>query len=62
MQAEPSRARTGSGDGEESTAVTRPRGDGNPGGAAATTTVGDQTTEMLQLLCGVVGRLDKLEE
>jgi hypothetical protein len=65
MQAQPSRARTGSGDGEEITAVARARGDGTPGnpsGAAATTTVGDQTTEMLQLLRGVVGRLDKLEE
>ncbi|GMF44886.1 unnamed protein product [Phytophthora fragariaefolia] len=62
MQADPGRTRTGSNYGEESTAVARAMGDGNPGGAAATSTEVDQTTEMLQLLRGVVGRLDKLEE
>ncbi|KAE9324447.1 hypothetical protein PF008_g17113 [Phytophthora fragariae] len=62
MQADPDRARTSFDDGEESTAVTRAKGDGDSGGAVATATEDDQTTEMLQLLRGVVGRLDKLEE
>ncbi|KAE9344916.1 hypothetical protein PF008_g9005 [Phytophthora fragariae] len=62
MQVEPGRTRTGSDDREESTAVTHSRGAGSPGGAVATATVGDQTMEMLQLLRGVVDRLDKLED
>ncbi|GMG15109.1 unnamed protein product [Phytophthora fragariaefolia] len=62
MQAEPDRARTGSDDGVESTAAALARGDGNPGVATAANTEGDEASELLTLLHGVVGRLDKLEE
>ncbi|KAE9003765.1 hypothetical protein PR001_g17890 [Phytophthora rubi] len=64
MQAEPGRARTGSGDGVESTAVARARGDDNPGNIASATTEGGggEASELLALLRGVAGRLDKLEK
>ncbi|KAE9196144.1 hypothetical protein PF004_g20227 [Phytophthora fragariae] len=61
MQAEPGRARTDSDAGIESTAVANARGDINPGNLAAANTVGDEASELLTLLRGVVGRLDKLE-
>ncbi|KAE9126012.1 hypothetical protein PF007_g6138 [Phytophthora fragariae] len=62
MQAEPGRARTGSDEGVESTAVARARGDGNTGNVASATTEGGEASELLALLRGVAGRLDKLEE
>ncbi|KAE8892058.1 hypothetical protein PF010_g5770 [Phytophthora fragariae] len=63
MQAEPGRARTGSGDGVESTAVVRARGDDNPGNiASATTEGGGEASELLAPLRGVAGQRDKLEE
>uniref|UniRef100_H3GWD4 Integrase catalytic domain-containing protein n=1 Tax=Phytophthora ramorum TaxID=164328 RepID=H3GWD4_PHYRM len=62
MQAEPGRARTGSDDGVESTAVARARGDGNTGNVASATTEEGEVPELLALLRGVAGRLDKLEE
>uniref|UniRef100_H3GBI0 CCHC-type domain-containing protein n=1 Tax=Phytophthora ramorum TaxID=164328 RepID=H3GBI0_PHYRM len=62
MQAEPGRVRTGSDDGVESIAVARARGDSNPGNLAAATTEGDEASELLTLVRGIVGRLDKLEQ
>ncbi|KAE9174481.1 hypothetical protein PF004_g26649 [Phytophthora fragariae] len=62
MQAEPGRARTGSDEGVESTTVARTRGDGNTGNVASATTEGGEASELLALLRGVAGRLDKLEE
>ncbi|GMF42845.1 unnamed protein product [Phytophthora fragariaefolia] len=68
MQVEQGRARTGSDNGVESTAVAREMGDGNPGDAEAPATEdnasapapeSDESSELLRLLHGVARRLDK---
>ncbi|EEY66888.1 uncharacterized protein PITG_17472 [Phytophthora infestans T30-4] len=62
MPTETDRARAASVDGAESTADARARGDGDQDVAAAATTEQDEASELLRLLRGVAGRLDKLEE
>ncbi|KAE9335775.1 hypothetical protein PR003_g12843 [Phytophthora rubi] len=62
MRPSPGRARTDSDAGVESTSFASARGDINPGNLAAANTEGDEASELLTLLRGVVGRLDKLEE
>eukprot|EP00644_Phytophthora_capsici_P005089 jgi/Phyca11/96010/e_gw1.1.408.1 len=62
MPSEPGRERAASVDGAETTADARARGEGNPNVAAVAPTEGDEASELLRLLRGVAGRLDKLEE
>ncbi|EEY53794.1 uncharacterized protein PITG_07394 [Phytophthora infestans T30-4] len=59
---ETKRARAASVDGTESTAAARARGGGNPDDAVAAPTERDEASELLRLLHGVAGRMDKLEK